>query len=79
MPPPFGQQRGCEVWCPTQNGEAALAATAEASGHPIEKCAVNKLHLGGGFGRARGWRLCDASHHHRQRDAGYAGEAVVDT
>ena len=45
---------GCEVWCPTQNGEAALAATAEASGHPIEKCAVNKLHLGGGFGRRGG-------------------------
>ena len=41
----------CEVWCPTQNGEAALAATAEASGLPVSKCDVNKLHLGGGFGR----------------------------
>lgn len=41
----------CEVWCPTQNGEAALAATAEASGLPIGKCDVHKLHLGGGFGR----------------------------
>jgi len=41
----------CEVWCPTQNGEAALAATAEASGLPIGKCDVQKLHLGGGFGR----------------------------
>lgn len=41
----------CEVWCPTQNGEAALAATAEASGLPPEKCDVYKLHLGGGFGR----------------------------
>jgi len=41
----------CEVWCPTQNGEAALAAAAEAAGLPIEKCDVHKLHLGGGFGR----------------------------
>ena len=41
----------CEVWTPTQNGEAALAATAEASGLPPSKCEVYKLHLGGGFGR----------------------------
>jgi isoquinoline 1-oxidoreductase beta subunit len=41
----------CEVWCPTQNGEAALAATSEASGLPIAKCEVYKLLLGGGFGR----------------------------
>ena len=41
----------CEVWCPTQNGEAALAAASEASGLPIEQCEVYKLHLGGGFGR----------------------------
>ena len=41
----------CEVWCPTQNGEAALAATAEAAGLPIGQCEVYKLHLGGGFGR----------------------------
>ncbi len=41
----------CEVWCPTQNGESALAATAEAAGLPIEQCEVYKLHLGGGFGR----------------------------
>ncbi|WP_300394563.1 molybdopterin cofactor-binding domain-containing protein [Henriciella sp.] len=41
----------CEVWCPTQNGEAALAATAEAAGLPIEQCDVYKLLLGGGFGR----------------------------
>ena len=44
----------CEVWCPTQNGEAALAAAAEASGLPIEQCEVYKLHLGGGFGRRGG-------------------------
>jgi isoquinoline 1-oxidoreductase beta subunit len=41
----------CEVWCPTQNGEAVLAATAEASGLPVAKCEVYKLLLGGGFGR----------------------------
>ena len=41
----------CEVWCPTQNGEAALAATAEASGLPVAKCEVYKTILGGGFGR----------------------------
>jgi isoquinoline 1-oxidoreductase beta subunit len=41
----------CEVWCPTQNGEAALEAAAEASGLPISQCDVYKIHLGGGFGR----------------------------
>ncbi len=41
----------CEVWCGTQNGEAAFAATLEASGLPAEKCEVHKLILGGGFGR----------------------------
>ncbi len=44
----------CEVWVPTQNGEAALAATADASGLPAAKCEVYKLHLGGGFGRRGG-------------------------
>jgi len=41
----------CEVWCPTQNGEAALAATSEASGLPASQCDVYKQMLGGGFGR----------------------------
>lgn len=41
----------CEVWTPTQNGEAAHAATAEAAGLPPARCEVHKLHLGGGFGR----------------------------
>jgi isoquinoline 1-oxidoreductase beta subunit len=41
----------CEVWTPTQNGEAALAAAAEAAGLPPAKCEVYKIHLGGGFGR----------------------------
>jgi isoquinoline 1-oxidoreductase beta subunit len=41
----------CEVWCPTQNGEAALAGCAEAAGLTPAQCDVYKLHLGGGFGR----------------------------
>ncbi len=41
----------CEVWVPTQNGEAAFAAVLAASGLPADKCEVYKIHLGGGFGR----------------------------
>ena len=41
----------CTVWCPTQNGEAALAAVAEASGLQVAQCDVIKTYLGGGFGR----------------------------
>ncbi|MEJ1161906.1 xanthine dehydrogenase family protein molybdopterin-binding subunit [Prosthecomicrobium sp. N25] len=40
-----------EVWCPTQNAEAALATAVAASGLPIEKCDVYRINLGGGFGR----------------------------
>jgi|SRR5690242_20122400 len=43
-----------EVWVPTQNGEAALAALSEESGLPLEKCEVYKHVLGGGFGRRGG-------------------------
>jgi isoquinoline 1-oxidoreductase beta subunit len=41
----------CEVWVPTQNAEASLAATAEAAGLPPAKCDVYQEYLGGGFGR----------------------------
>ena len=41
----------CEVWVPTQDGEASFAATMSASGLPADKCEVYKIHLGGGFGR----------------------------
>jgi isoquinoline 1-oxidoreductase beta subunit len=41
----------CEVWCGTQNGEAALASVVDASGLPAAKCDVHKMLLGGGFGR----------------------------
>jgi isoquinoline 1-oxidoreductase beta subunit len=41
----------CEVWTPTQNGEAAHAAAAEAAGLQPRQVEVHKIHLGGGFGR----------------------------
>ena len=41
----------CEVWVPTQDGEASFAALQEASGLPADKCEVYKINLGGGFGR----------------------------
>ena len=41
----------CEAWVPTQNGEAALAVTSEASGLPLAQCDVHKMPPGGGFGR----------------------------
>jgi isoquinoline 1-oxidoreductase beta subunit len=46
-----GRPARCEVWTPTQNGEGALAAAAEAAGLPPAQCEVYKIHLGGGFGR----------------------------
>jgi isoquinoline 1-oxidoreductase beta subunit len=43
-----------EVWVPTQNSEASLAALSEASGLPLAKCEVYRHDLGGGFGRRGG-------------------------
>jgi len=43
-----------EVWVPTQNAEASLAALSEASGVPIGQCEVYRHDLGGGFGRRGG-------------------------
>ena len=40
-----------EVWVPTQNGDASLAAAAEAGGVPLANVKVHKLSPGGGFGR----------------------------
>jgi isoquinoline 1-oxidoreductase subunit beta len=40
-----------EVWVPSQNGDASLAAAAEAAGLKLGDVKVHKLHLGGGFGR----------------------------
>ncbi len=41
----------CEVWVPTQNGDASLAAAAEAAGLKPNQCEIYKIDLGGGFGR----------------------------
>ena len=41
----------CEVWCPTQNGEAAHAAAAAAAALPPQQVDVHRMVLGGGFGR----------------------------
>lgn len=41
----------CDVWCPTQNGEAALVAAAQAAGLPQNQCDIHRMDLGGGFGR----------------------------
>ena len=43
-----------EVWVPTQNAEASLAALSTASGLPLEKCEAYPQTLGGGFGRRGG-------------------------
>jgi isoquinoline 1-oxidoreductase beta subunit len=43
-----------EVWLPTQNAEASLAAAAEEAELPLEQAEVYKLDLGGGFGRRGG-------------------------
>jgi isoquinoline 1-oxidoreductase subunit beta len=40
-----------EIWVPSQNGDASLAAAADAAGVKLADVKVNKLHLGGGFGR----------------------------
>ena len=43
-----------EVWVPTQNAEASLAAATEEAGLPLDRGEVYKLDLGGGFGRRGG-------------------------
>jgi isoquinoline 1-oxidoreductase beta subunit len=40
-----------DVWAPTQNAEASMAAAAEAAGVPLTNVEVHKTLLGGGFGR----------------------------
>jgi isoquinoline 1-oxidoreductase beta subunit len=40
-----------EIWVPSQNGEASMAAAADAAGVKLSAVSVHKLHLGGGFGR----------------------------
>ena len=40
-----------EIWVGSQNGDASLAAAADAAGVPLANVKVNKYLLGGGFGR----------------------------
>ena len=40
-----------QVWVGTQNGESSIAAASEASGLPLEKIQIHKMHAGGAFGR----------------------------
>ena len=40
-----------DIWVGSQNGDASLAAAAEAAGLKLSQVKVNKHHLGGGFGR----------------------------
>jgi isoquinoline 1-oxidoreductase beta subunit len=42
---------GCEVWCGTQNPQAAQTAAAKVLGIPPAKVQVHVQFLGGGFGR----------------------------
>ncbi|HEU0291066.1 MAG TPA: molybdopterin cofactor-binding domain-containing protein, partial [Burkholderiales bacterium] len=43
-----------EVWMPSQNAEASLAALSSASGLPLAQCEAYNHGLGGGFGRRGG-------------------------
>jgi len=43
-----------QAWVPTQNAEASIAALSEATGFPLGQCDVQKMDLGGGFGRRGG-------------------------
>lgn len=40
-----------QVWVGTQNGEASILAAAQASGLPVEKIQIHKMHAGGAFDR----------------------------
>ena len=67
----------CEVWCGTQNGQAAFAAALEASGLPASKVEVYKDMLGGGFGRRGRSRLRHAGRADCQADAGHADQTAL--
>ncbi|MCW5604720.1 MAG: xanthine dehydrogenase family protein molybdopterin-binding subunit [Burkholderiales bacterium] len=43
-----------EVWMPSQNAEASMAALSTASGLPLAQCEAYNHGLGGGFGRRGG-------------------------
>ena len=67
----------CEVWVPTQDGEASFAAVLAASGLPPAKCEVYKINLGGGFGRRGAVSGPSASgRQHREADSRHACETL---
>ncbi|HET7731289.1 MAG TPA: molybdopterin cofactor-binding domain-containing protein [Usitatibacter sp.] len=43
-----------DIWVPTQNAEASLAAASEEAGVPLANCEVHRTDLGCGFGRRGG-------------------------
>ena len=43
-----------DIWVPTQNAEASLAAASEEAGIPLANCEVHRTDLGCGFGRRGG-------------------------
>src|SRR5262249_45934710 len=43
-----------EVWMPSQNAEASMAALSTSSGLPLDKCEAYNHDQGGGFGRRGG-------------------------
>jgi isoquinoline 1-oxidoreductase beta subunit len=47
-------EKKAEVWMPSQNAEASLAALSSASGMPLAQCEAYNLDQGGGFGRRGG-------------------------
>jgi isoquinoline 1-oxidoreductase beta subunit len=47
-------QDKAELWIPTQSAEASMAVLSSSSGVPLEKCHVQTMDLGGGFGRRIG-------------------------
>ena len=65
----------CEVWCGTQNGEAALAAAAEASGLPVAQVRRLQAAAGRRLRPARPCRLRSPGRAGRQGDARHAGQA----
>ena len=65
----------CEVWCPTQNGEAAFAATVEASGLPSAQVRGAQDPPRRRLRPPRHDRLRAPGGGDRQRDAGHADQA----
>ena len=67
----------CEVWCGTQNGEAAFAAVLEVvrpAGRQMRRAQADARRR---LRPSRPDRLCPAGGRHRQADAGHADQAVV--